>query len=105
MTFDAVSTPSQIKRKAEGALAGRAVKGYTGLYMVYYKGKLLLGSSRVIYYVCLCVYIHIYIYIYIYIHIRMCMYVHIHIYIYIRDDRCIEQGGNRVYYKAAMHSS
>ena len=75
VTFDAVSTPSQIKRKAEGALAGRAVKGYTGLYMVYYKGKLLLGSSRVIYYVCLCVYI--------YIHIRMCMYVHIHIFIYI----------------------
>ena len=75
VTFDAVSTPSQIKRKAEGALAGRAVKGYTGLYMVYYKGKLLLGSSRVIYYVCLCVYI--------YIHNRMCMYVHIHIFIYI----------------------
>ena len=103
MTFDAVSTPSQIKRKAEGALAGRAVKGYTGLYMVYYKGKLLLGSSRVIYYVCLCVYIYICIYTYPYVYV--CTYTYIYIYIYIRDDRCIEQGGNRVYYKAAMHSS
>ena len=77
VTFDAVSTPSQIKRKAEGALAGRAVKGYTGLYMVYYKGKLLLGSSRVIYYVCLCVYI----YMYIYISVCVCMYIYIYLYI------------------------